>query len=137
MFIWYLREVYFVYTLVYKRARDKTQHLAFCWLLSARHLQSYVVCLSLSYDYTVIGTYFLSFQPLASCIWPHLTGMWFLLTEALLLLHLQLYLITDALALQVGDASGIQSPVSFGGFGSLTRHLGRLSSGLSVEFSLS
>ncbi|XP_062196200.1 uncharacterized protein LOC133899239 isoform X1 [Phragmites australis] len=29
--------------------------------------------------------------------------------------------------LQVGDASGIQSPVSFGGFGSLTRHLGRLS----------
>ncbi|KAJ4730087.1 Lycopene beta/epsilon cyclase [Melia azedarach] len=30
--------------------------------------------------------------------------------------------------LQFGDASGIQSPVSFGGFGSLTRHLGRLSS---------
>lgn len=29
--------------------------------------------------------------------------------------------------LQFGDASGIQSPVSFGGFGSLTRHLGRLS----------
>ncbi|KAK6805230.1 hypothetical protein RDI58_003015 [Solanum bulbocastanum] len=28
--------------------------------------------------------------------------------------------------LQFGDASGIQSPVSFGGFGSLTRHLGRL-----------
>jgi hypothetical protein len=33
-------------------------------------------------------------------------------------------------ALQVGDASGIQSPVSFGGFGSLTRHLGRLSNGI-------
>ncbi|XP_012702500.1 uncharacterized protein LOC101779251 [Setaria italica] len=32
--------------------------------------------------------------------------------------------------LQVGDASGIQSPVSFGGFGSLTRHLGRLSNGI-------
>lgn len=32
--------------------------------------------------------------------------------------------------LQVGDASGIQSPVSFGGFGSLTRHLGRLSNGV-------
>ncbi|KAL1307821.1 uncharacterized protein [Arachis hypogaea] len=32
--------------------------------------------------------------------------------------------------LQFGDASGIQSPVSFGGFGSLTRHLGRLSSGI-------
>ncbi|CAN1220131.1 hypothetical protein LINPERPRIM_LOCUS1800 [Linum perenne] len=31
---------------------------------------------------------------------------------------------------QFGDASGIQSPVSFGGFGSLTRHLGRLSSGI-------
>ena len=28
--------------------------------------------------------------------------------------------------LQVGDASGIQSPLSFGGFGSLTRHLERL-----------
>jgi hypothetical protein len=35
--------------------------------------------------------------------------------------------------LQVGDASGIQSPVSFGGFGSLTRHLGRLSNGTTVR----
>lgn len=32
-------------------------------------------------------------------------------------------------SLQFGDASGIQSPVSFGGFGSLTRHLKRLSTG--------
>ncbi|PWA36608.1 lycopene beta/epsilon cyclase protein [Artemisia annua] len=32
--------------------------------------------------------------------------------------------------LQFGDASGIQSPISFGGFGSLTRHLGRLSNGI-------
>ncbi|CAI9774483.1 unnamed protein product [Fraxinus pennsylvanica] len=32
--------------------------------------------------------------------------------------------------LQFGDASGIQSPVSFGGFGSLTRHLGRLTMGI-------
>ncbi|XP_057441613.1 uncharacterized protein LOC130733455 isoform X4 [Lotus japonicus] len=32
--------------------------------------------------------------------------------------------------LQFGDASGIQSPVSFGGFGSLTRHLGRISAGI-------
>lgn len=32
--------------------------------------------------------------------------------------------------LQFGDASGIQSPVSFGGFGSLTRHLGRLTTGI-------
>ncbi|KAL8142740.1 hypothetical protein V2J09_015772 [Rumex salicifolius] len=32
--------------------------------------------------------------------------------------------------LQFGDASGIQSPVSFGGFGSLTRHLDRLSTGI-------
>ncbi|GAB2233793.1 hypothetical protein Droror1_Dr00003022 [Drosera rotundifolia] len=32
--------------------------------------------------------------------------------------------------LQFGDASGIQSPVSFGGFGSLTRHLERLSTGI-------
>ncbi|WOL20226.1 hypothetical protein Cni_G29030 [Canna indica] len=32
--------------------------------------------------------------------------------------------------LQVGDASGIQSPVSFGGFGSMTRHLNRLSAGI-------
>lgn len=29
--------------------------------------------------------------------------------------------------LAVGDASGIQSPLSFGGFGALTRHLGRIS----------
>lgn len=28
--------------------------------------------------------------------------------------------------MQVGDASGIQSPLSFGGFGALTRHLSRL-----------
>ncbi|KAH7431156.1 hypothetical protein KP509_08G032900 [Ceratopteris richardii] len=33
--------------------------------------------------------------------------------------------------LQVGDASGIQSPVSFGGFGSITRHLERLTNGIS------
>ncbi|XP_010928223.1 uncharacterized protein [Elaeis guineensis] len=32
--------------------------------------------------------------------------------------------------IQVGDASGIQSPVSFGGFGSMTRHLSRLSTGI-------
>ncbi|KMZ69016.1 hypothetical protein ZOSMA_223G00130 [Zostera marina] len=32
--------------------------------------------------------------------------------------------------IQVGDASGIQSPVSFGGFGSMTRHLIRLSDGI-------
>lgn len=32
--------------------------------------------------------------------------------------------------LQVGDASGIQSPVSFGGFGSMTRHVHRLSEGI-------
>ncbi|KAL0001638.1 hypothetical protein SO802_015419 [Lithocarpus litseifolius] len=32
--------------------------------------------------------------------------------------------------LQFGDASGIQSPVSFGGFGSLTRHLQRLVTGI-------
>lgn len=32
--------------------------------------------------------------------------------------------------IQVGDASGIQSPLSFGGFGSLTRHLERITGGL-------
>lgn len=32
--------------------------------------------------------------------------------------------------LQVGDASGIQSPLSFGGFGALTRHLARLTSAI-------
>lgn len=32
--------------------------------------------------------------------------------------------------LQVGDASGIQSPLSFGGFGALTRHLHRLQSAI-------
>ena len=29
--------------------------------------------------------------------------------------------------MQVGDASGMQSPLSFGGFGAITRHMGRLS----------
>lgn len=33
--------------------------------------------------------------------------------------------------LQVGDASGIQSPLSFGGFGALTRHLERLTGAIS------
>lgn len=32
--------------------------------------------------------------------------------------------------IQVGDASGIQSPLSFGGFGSLTRHLERITQAL-------
>ena len=32
--------------------------------------------------------------------------------------------------LQVGDASGVQSPLSFGGFGALTRHVGRITSGV-------
>jgi flavin-dependent dehydrogenase len=32
--------------------------------------------------------------------------------------------------LQVGDASGVQSPLSFGGFGSLTRHLERICNGV-------
>ena len=30
----------------------------------------------------------------------------------------------------MGDASGIQSPLSFGGFGALTRHLDRISGAL-------
>jgi len=33
--------------------------------------------------------------------------------------------------LAVGDASGIQSPLSFGGFGALTRHLGRIGGAVS------
>lgn len=33
--------------------------------------------------------------------------------------------------LAVGDASGIQSPLSFGGFGALTRHLGRVGTAIS------
>lgn len=32
--------------------------------------------------------------------------------------------------LQVGDSSGLQSPLSFGGFGAMLRHLGRLTEGL-------
>jgi flavin-dependent dehydrogenase len=40
--------------------------------------------------------------------------------------------------LAVGDASGIQSPLSFGGFGALTRHLDRITSAISdaLEHSL-
>lgn len=37
--------------------------------------------------------------------------------------------------LQVGDASGIQSPLSFGGFGSLTRHLDRVCGALEEALS--
>eukprot|EP00775_Hariotina_reticulata_P005255 gene5255-5490_t len=37
---------------------------------------------------------------------------------------------------QIGDASGIQSPLSFGGFGALTRHLGRLTNALSEALSV-
>ncbi|KAG2500246.1 hypothetical protein HYH03_001824 [Edaphochlamys debaryana] len=33
--------------------------------------------------------------------------------------------------IQIGDASGLQSPLSFGGFGALTRHLARLNKALS------
>lgn len=33
--------------------------------------------------------------------------------------------------LAIGDASGIQSPLSFGGFGAITRHLSRISGALS------
>jgi lycopene cyclase CruP len=34
--------------------------------------------------------------------------------------------------LQVGDSSGLQSPLSFGGFGAMLRHLGRLTVGLDM-----
>lgn len=37
--------------------------------------------------------------------------------------------------LQIGDASGIQSPLSFGGFGALTRHLARLTAALTDALS--
>lgn len=37
--------------------------------------------------------------------------------------------------LQIGDASGIQSPLSFGGFGALTRHLARLAIALTDALS--
>lgn len=36
--------------------------------------------------------------------------------------------------LQIGDASGIQSPISFGGFGAITRHIGRLSNGKKISW---
>ena len=38
---------------------------------------------------------------------------------------------------QVGDASGIQSPLSFGGFGALTRHLGRLTTAITEALQVS
>lgn len=38
--------------------------------------------------------------------------------------------------LAVGDASGIQSPLSFGGFGSLTRHIERITGRLFIQFML-
>lgn len=36
--------------------------------------------------------------------------------------------------LQVGDASGVQSPLSFGGFGALTRHIERITNSISEAF---
>lgn len=36
---------------------------------------------------------------------------------------------------QVGDASGIQSPLSFGGFGALTRHMSRLTAAVTEAVS--
>lgn len=33
----------------------------------------------------------------------------------------------------MGDASGIQSPISFGGFGAIIRHLSRLSNGHPID----
>ncbi|PPS16245.1 hypothetical protein GOBAR_AA04329 [Gossypium barbadense] len=44
--------------------------------------------------------------------------------------HTRVHQSHPSLRNKFGDASGIQSPVSFGGFGSLTRHLGRLSNGI-------
>lgn len=32
--------------------------------------------------------------------------------------------------MQIGDACGIQSPLSFGGFGALTRHIARLTTAI-------
>ena len=39
--------------------------------------------------------------------------------------------------LQIGDASGIQSPLSFGGFGALSRHLPRLKAAISDALNVS
>ena len=36
----------------------------------------------------------------------------------------------DTWGVQIGDASGSHSPLSFGGFGSMLRHLGRLNQGI-------
>jgi len=38
--------------------------------------------------------------------------------------------------LQVGDASGIQSPLSFGGFGAITRHLPRLTRAIEASLTI-
>merc|ERR1712086_983552 len=38
--------------------------------------------------------------------------------------------------LAVGDASGIQSPLSFGGFGALTRHLDRITGAVAEAVAL-
>lgn len=69
-------------------------------------------------------------QSIASSFWPCSTGV---LPRTLPEITLQIWLVISGkthVLVQFGDASGIQSPVSFGGFGSLTRHLSRLTTGM-------
>ena len=42
-----------------------------------------------------------------------------------------------ARVLQIGDASGVQSPLSFGGFGAMTRHLARLTASVNEALQVS
>jgi hypothetical protein len=53
-------------------------------------------------------------------------GCIFSVESSFLLFMILIHVVTR----QVGDASGIQSPLSFGGFGSITRHLKRLTDGI-------
>jgi hypothetical protein len=82
----------------------------------------------------------------ATRVRPEITGFLFKLAVVLLMLSgliapTQVWFFCDlcgnelactvhARSTQVGDACGIQSPLSFGGFGALTRHLRRLTNAL-------
>lgn len=105
---WYIKVDITFYYIVAKNYNIKSDFVLFLTAMmnfSTVHCQQHLIALSRSCCIPTI------------CCFMKLHIKWFPLLSAT---HFE----------QVGDASGIQSPVSFGGFGSMTRHLSRLSTGM-------
>lgn len=105
---WYIKVDITFYYIVAKNYYIKSDFVLFLTAMmnfSTVHCQQHLIALSRSCCIPTI------------CCFMKLHIKWFPLLSAT---HFE----------QVGDASGIQSPVSFGGFGSMTRHLSRLSTGM-------